>query len=524
MYSPLRSLFIGILFAFCVFASAQTMLTVSDKQNWTKSELSPYVGQTVQMADDWYICSNNGVYTIAPRRIFSPTNQTLPLSAEYNRLLALNSTGAVVLDGVSGYHRTGERLRNLVVTVNSIGSLTFKSGQWVGNSRNDLLQGYSRSDIDRKGSHTLLVCAANLRYYLVENLGTGYGPYNHSEHQAQRKKVSQALAKINADIYGLVEIEMGQSALQEIASDLTQLTGRTFSYIDDGLPSNGSYTKSGYVYCVQTVNPYGKLHTVNTGVHNRKQFQGFEQRASGEHFVLSINHFKAKSGNGSGDNADQGDGQGSFNADRLREAKAVLNGYEYYRDLIMDQDVLIMGDLNAYAKEDPIRALTDYGMTDLHRYFHVDSSYSYTYGSEAGYLDHALCSGTMLPQVTGMCAYHVNSDERDVYAYNRSSNDGTMFRYSDHDPILVGLRLSATASSEADIVCDPDMLFKDGYLSVEKATGGYLRVYDQQGRPVWENTILTDTFTLPISQWQSGVYVVHLYVDGKVLHRKILVL
>ena len=134
-------------------------------------------------------------------------------------MLSLNASGSVSLTGVSGYHRMGERLHNAVVRVQSTGSVSLVSGTWVGNSREDILQGYDQTAIDRKGKHTLLVCAANLEYYLVENLGTGYGPDSYNEHQAQRRKVSQALAKINADIYGLVEVEMGQ-ALAGLLADV----------------------------------------------------------------------------------------------------------------------------------------------------------------------------------------------------------------------------------------------------------------------------------------------------------------
>ncbi len=456
-------LFIFLLFA--VGCWSQTLVSVKDKQRWKTSDLSPYVGKTVRMADDWYVCSNQSGYYVSPRRIFSPTNQCLPMSAEYNTLLSLNSQGTVSISGISGYHRTGERLRNMVVYVNSTGSLSLQSCEWVGNSRSDMQKGLDMSQIDSRGTHDILVCGANLRYYLVENLGTGYGPSSYEAHQAQRKKVSQALALINADIYALVEIELGQSALKEIAADLSQKTGRSFSYINDGTLPSSSYTKAGYVYCTQKIEPYGDIRTNNYGVNYRKQMQCFQDKSSGERFIVSINHFKAKSGTGTGDNADKGDGQGTFNGDRKKEAESVVNEYRNFRTYIGEDDILVLGDLNAYAKEDPIRILTDNGMTDLHRYFHADSSYSYVYNSQTGYLDHALCNESMLKQVTGMMAYHVNSDEKNSYSYNMSNNDGTMFRYSDHDPIIVGLRMGQQSVTNIDLVSDESILFEDNYLS-----------------------------------------------------------
>ena len=506
-----------------LFAAGYTPLTVSDKQTWTSSELSSYVGKTVRMTDDWYICSNynTSAYYISPRRIYSPTNQAYPLSAEYTSLLSLNNMGTVSLTGVSGYHRTGERLRNLVVRVNSTGSLNFVSGDFVGNSREDILSRKDLEQADMRDKHTLLVCAANLEYYLVENLGTGFGADSYAEHQGQKEKVCAGLALINADIYGLVEVERGQAALSEIASELTKLTGRQFTYIDDGGHSSGSYTKSGYVYCTQAVKPYSTLRLNNGGVDYRKYLQCFEEISTGERFTFSINHFKAKSGKGSGRNADQGDGQGSFNADRVAEAGSVLSECSYWSTYVSDEDVLIMGDLNAYAKEDPITVLIDGGMTDLHRFFHADSSYSYTYRSEAGYLDHALCNSTMLEQVTGMFAYHINSDEHDRYTYDKQ-DDGTMFRYSDHDPVVVGLKLGSTIQTTADLFVEQDDSDIAHHI-IKNAQGGWLRIYTLEGTLVEHLPITDNDFLLPADNLKSGLYIVHIFVDGKVLQRKVMI-
>ena len=128
----------------------------------------------------------------------------------------------------------------------------------------------------------------------------------------------------------------------------------------------------------------------------------------------------------------------------------------------------------------------------------------------------------MLPQVTGMTAYHINSDESDDYTYDKQ-DDGTMFRYSDHDPVLVGLNLSkAGMSVEAELVCHPEILFAEGYLSVDNAAGGHVRVYDMQGRMVMEQAVASETYTLP-GGWGAGVYVIHVYAGGQVLHRKAIV-
>ena len=500
---------------------AATIVHIADPATWTYSELRQYVGQTVQFDVPFYVCNNYSGLTISPRRTYSPTNQALPLSDNYYSVLSLNSTGNITLNNVSGYHRLGERLHNLTVKVNSQNSVSLVTCDWQGNTREELEKGYDAKMVNMRGEASIIVCCMNLEYYLVENLGGDMGASNYSEHQKQRAKVSKALAKINADLYGFVEIEQGQSALAEIASDLSKNTGRKFSYIDDGGSASGTYTKSGFVYCSDVLEPYGKLRENNTGVQKRKKTQAFVEKTTGEKFLFSVNHFKAKSGKGSGDNADQGDGQGTYNGDRVREAKSVISNYESDRIYYGDEDILIMGDLNAYAMEDPITVLRDKGMIDLHRAFHADSSYSYVYRGYAGYLDHALCNSTLYPSVTGMVAYHINSDESDSYTYDKS-NDQTMFRCSDHDPILVGLRLDTTYTETPDqMVVNVQIVYDGAIPHIQNAEGGYYVIYRIDGTMLQQSSIATNDEA--ISSLEQGLYIINVYGQGQCLKTKLIV-
>lgn len=512
---------IVFILGICIHLSvlAVTQVSISDPETWRYTDLQKYVGQTVQFDVPFYVCNNYNSLIISPRRTYSPTNQELPLSAGYNSILSLNSQGSVTLTGVSGYHRLGERLHNLTVKVNSQTSVSLVSCDWRGNTRADMEKGIDLESINMRGEHTILVCCMNLEYYLVENFGTGYGPDDPSDHNKQRAKVSKALAKINADLYGFVEIEQGQSALAELAADLSQNTGRRFTYIDDGGSPSGSYTKAGYVYCSDVLEPHGNLRYNNEGVNNRKKTQAFKEKATGEIFLYSVNHFKAKSGKGSGDNADKGDGQGTFNGDRVREAQSLLNHYESDSYYYGDEDILIMGDLNAYAMEDPITVLREGGMIDLHRAFHADSSYSYVYRGQAGYLDHALCNETLYPHVTGMVAYHINSDESDSYTYDKS-NDQSMFRSSDHDPVLVGLRLDTTYTTTPDISAPDVTIGIQNYIPyIYNADGGYYIVYRIDGIKVKEQSISSSKEE--INGLHPGMYILNIYGQGKCHKMKI---
>ena len=110
-----------------------------------------------------------------------------------------------------------------------------------------------------------------------------------------------------------------------------------------------------------------------------------------------------------------------------------------------DPDVLIIGDLNSYAKEDPISALTTAGYEDLVAAYGGDNPYSYVFFGQAGYLDHSLANPAMAFQVTGTTVWHINADEPSALDYN-TYNQPSLFqpdayRSSDHDPVVVGLEL-----------------------------------------------------------------------------------
>jgi uncharacterized protein len=116
----------------------------------------------------------------------------------------------------------------------------------------------------------------------------------------------------------------------------------------------------------------------------------------------------------------------------------------------IDPDILVLGDLNAYAKEDPIGVFEDAGYTNLIQQFGGDDAYSYVFDGQWGYLDHALASSSMVSQVVGAAEWHINADEPGVLDYNvdfKSPGQVTSlfapdeFRTSDHDPVIVGLDL-----------------------------------------------------------------------------------
>ena len=102
----------------------------------------------------------------------------------------------------------------------------------------------------------------------------------------------------------------------------------------------------------------------DSGDRNRPALaQAWQDNASGEQFVTVTNHLKSK---GSAcDAPDAGDGQGNCNGVRLNAANELAAWLATDPTGTGDPDVLLIGDLNSYAKEDPIAALEGAGYTNL---------------------------------------------------------------------------------------------------------------------------------------------------------------
>jgi hypothetical protein len=182
-----------------------------------------------------------------------------------------------------------------------------------------------------------------------------------------------------------------------------------------------------------------------------------------------VNHLKSKGSDcdAIGD-PDVGDQQGNCNLTRTSAAIAIANWLATDPTGSSDPDFLIMGDLNAYAMEDPIVALEAAGYTNLIKSLLGAHAYSYVYFGEAGYLDHALANSSLSSQVSGVTEWHINADEPSALNYN-NYNQAILYQpdayaASDHDPVIIGL--SMTTEHEINELIDAaKTLVDDGTLN-----------------------------------------------------------
>lgn len=312
---------------------------------------------------------------------------------------------------------------------------------------------------------TLKVASFNvLNYFNGDGSGGGFptarGAENATEFTRQRDKIIQAIIGSGADVLGLMEVENdgygSTSAIQDLVNGLNTVAGAgTYTFINPGTSLGTDQIAVGLIYKPGKVTPVGAAATIPDGygtgafdlVGRKPLVQTFQQISTGESFTAVVNHFKSKgsSSGGVGD-ADAGDGQGLSNGTRTRQAQDLAQWLGTKPTGTIDSDYLIIGDLNAYAKEDPLTTLAQAGYNNLL----PQTSYSYVFDGQLGSLDHALASTSLAAQVTGAEKWHINADEPSVLDYNTNFKTASQqtslysadaYRSSDHDPVIIGLNL-----------------------------------------------------------------------------------
>ncbi len=296
------------------------------------------------------------------------------------------------------------------------------------------------------------------------------GAFDVIEYERQVDKLVEAILALDADVLGLVEVENSELAdgtpvdpLATLVDELNAVAGPgTYDRIDTGTVGTDTI-RVGYLYRPSAAAPLGDHAVLDSSVdprfddaRNRPSVaQSFVENATGEVVTVTVNHFKSKGScpsSSTDPNADQGDGQGCWNLVRTAAAEALVDWLADDPTDVGDTDHLVIGDLNAYAMENPIQVLADAGYVDLAETFVGPDTYSYVFDGQWGSLDYVFASPSLATQVTGAGVHHINADEPSVLDYNTNFKSAgqidslfapDQYRTSDHDPLLVGLALDA---------------------------------------------------------------------------------
>ena len=278
-----------------------------------------------------------------------------------------------------------------------------------------------------------------------------------TEYARQLEKTVTALTMLDADIIGLIELENNASASLSALVDAmnARLGSNDYAWLETGT-IHDDVIKTGFVYRSSIISTVGDFALLDRSVDSRFNdarnrpalAQSFEVDATGAVLTVVVNHLKSKGSSCDADgDPNLNDGQGNCNMTRTSAAAALADWLATDPTGSGDDDVLIIGDLNAYLKEDPLSAFASAGYTNL-----LDAQadpYSFSFDTQAGALDHAIASASLVPQVVETIEWHINADEPRLLDYNLENardpslfDGSTPYRASDHDPVVIGLDLT----------------------------------------------------------------------------------
>ncbi|SHO54783.1 ExeM/NucH family extracellular endonuclease [Vibrio quintilis] len=355
--------------------------------------------------------------------------------------------------------------------------------------------------------------------------GDNRGAESYAEFEVQQEKIVNAIVKLDADIIGLMEIENNgfgdAGAIHQLVDQLNaQLadSSRHYSVVEVDTNQDGQINKddsvgtdvitTGVIYrksmvsleksrvismpsqqAPEVLDDDGKVIEDGKNYQRQTLAPTFTINGLDKELTVAVNHFKSKGSKCWEDAAPVSDGgqgmsdpdyQGACENFRVAAAVALGDALE-----TIDGYKVILGDLNSYAKEDPMLILTDYdpvkygksiraarntyidgevqfgdqgavieksyGFINAVDMLHCDG-WSYSYNDEVGAMDHLLISPDLRPYVVDATDWHINGGESNLFDYTDDYKGDLpkykdQFRSSDHDPAVLELKVGGAAGT-----------------------------------------------------------------------------
>jgi predicted extracellular nuclease len=440
-----------------------------------------------------------GEFAVSSQRLFNPTQVAAP-GVDAQAVSDANALDRLIVDDA----RDGSNRLPLIHGSDNASSLDIDNPIRVGDRLSSMLEGvigYSFGNYRIQPSTPPAFAAPSVRpdapvrsseanvraaSFNVENLfntldtgGSRCGPNALScrgastvaERNRQLVKLADAIERMQADLVALVEVEndADDAAMALLVDALNTRAGKSdWRFVASGHVGSDAI-KPGYIYRESVLTPVGDLAVLDESID--PDFDTSRQRPAlaqsfradnGALFTAVALHLRSKSCSGaSGLDADQGDGQGCWNEWRRLSTAALLRWLDTSPTGVADADVIVMGDFNAYAQEDPVRAMLDAGYSNAAIVSNSnDPAVSgYVFQGESGSLDHALLSAAFAEQLISAQHWQINADEIPVFDYSEGDLPGgsllkpadflsdTAERSSDHDPLVVDFALPTLGES-----------------------------------------------------------------------------
>jgi predicted extracellular nuclease len=282
---------------------------------------------------------------------------------------------------------------------------------------------------------------------------TERGAASREEFEAQSERIRSAIARMQPDLLAVQELEndgFGPDSAARSLLDLLNQTGHEdWAWVapESGLIS-GDVITVGLFYRQQVLESVGPAEVLDGPEFQRLSRQPlaqvFRDRRTGETFLAVVNHLKSKGRcPESGENSDQKDGQGCWNSARVSAVMAQVYWLEELLAQLGTDNAIILGDMNAWRNEDPIRQFRELGYTDLVEKLSGLPQHSYLYWGQIGTLDYALASTALVEYAKKAEIWNINSNRP-----QKMEQPQPWLRASDHDPVIVDLDFSQIATSD----------------------------------------------------------------------------
>lgn len=527
-------------------SASEVNFPLSDSAAAEKYEgMSVVMPQTLSVADT-YNLSRYGSLALSNGPLAIPTQAVAP-GAPANTLKAQNDLNRIVLDDASNkqnpaqviYPLGGLAASNTIRIGDTVTGLTGVMAEGFGSYRIQRNEGVAftqsnprtEAPVRSEGTNLRVASLNVLNYFNGDGQGGGFptdrGADTAAELDRQQAKLVEAILAMEADVLGLVEIEndgFGEnSAIAQLVTALNDAAGEDrYAFVNPGVNQVGTDAIAvGLVYRKDVVAQAGTaaiLTAQNSPKDDQNQplfnddknravlTQSFSINDGKESITVSVNHFKSKGSDcDSLGDPNANDGQGNCNQTRTRAAQALAQWLETNPTGNADSDKIIIGDLNSYAKEDPIAALEAAGYNNTI----PAAQHSYVFKGEAGTLDYAMMSNSLKDQALATNVWSINADEPRALDYNTEYKSDEQvvsfyaadaYRSSDHDPVVVDLKLAQNVEPEnkAPEVKISTFVFFNHVI-------GFARATDEDGK------VVSRTWDLGDGSTKHGLFIAHRY-------------
>lgn len=304
--------------------------------------------------------------------------------------------------------------------------------------------------------HLRIVSLNLLNFWNGDGRGGGFpterGARSPQEFAAQKDRTRAALSRMQPHLLAVQELEndgFGPHSAAQSLLDVLNGTGHDdWRAVDPGGRIGGDVITVGLFYRAGLLEPMGAPRVLQGAAFERLSrqplAQRFRARSSGQAFWAVVNHLKSKgSCPESGADADRDDGQGCWNAARVRAVEALAPWLDELAAATGTTRVIVLGDMNSWRREDPIRAFRAAGWHELVEELSGLPQHSFLYFGQRGTLDYAFASPQMRREARRAFIWHINADwPRDM------DQPAPWLRVSDHDPVVVDVSFSQSATSD----------------------------------------------------------------------------